>query len=800
MGTCTYTKILTQNKMDDSSQRLLDIHAPVSAPGGCDDLQPQTALSGDIKEADERLQIDSIGAADSRPEQDNAGVQSVIPEFENNVSPTDLYSKHPPTTVEASENNRMMAAQVDGDEGVHGGLDHAEHHIDDEICQQFADDVPLIDLSANVEDGPLIQTPPTDLEIQQSTFADHEDNTRLMNTTQAEIFSKIYTTAASHDQDNDDKKNCCNIACGKACYTDNNEGCRMRPLLTESLIHGRDVGWTIFRSIVFPLVSVINRRVWIASLWLPAVILVCLALATIIANGTEIPYIIGILLCGIFVVYCVVDTLGTEICHFQLSDKNANLYTRHVVHEDDNGGDEQAINRIKKWQKMTNLLDFLRLIVPELALFPIVVCDLYSLVVYRSYTGQPAVHLISFIKLLVSCIALIIHSHVVRLAVIATTAHRLHTQRTPPVELLQPDNPSNGASQQIVFDSTLRQAGLCYWKVFVAHVVLQILNQALLIIALGFKLQDYLTWTEAFNYDPNLYFNKKSTIKVELAFFMVGSYFLPICGFWLFFVVTHYWLHEFLIGLTVDFVSMLQLPGANQHFFPLDVDNGDEKITKILEYVDFDNLKHDYTELHMIQTFIDKGCYPFRNYVLTLLCTAYLMLQIIYLSFALLDIKNRDTVTAVIYVIAVIGEVVSSFSAFLVGVFWILFFSIVLLLLCGMCLKQCESPTHHNYTVRPYNSYPVQRPYFTTVPQHTPTRNQPVTAAHRQPFQQPYFTTRPQRTPGLNQPVRAGCRQPTSDNYYPNFVASGWPTAGRGQIAVRQNAPPTYTANPSWVI
>lgn len=719
------------------------------------------------------------------PEEDNARAQSVTPEPENNDLPTDLTTKHRFATVEPSENDHDMIAA--GDNGAYTG-----YHNDSEIClssdQQSADDVPLLDLSADVEARPLIQTSPTDPEITQSAFADPQDNTPLLNTTRAEIFSHMYNTSAIHDQDNDGQKNCCDVTCGNACYIASSGGCHMRPLLTESLIRGRDMGWVIFCGIVFPLVSIVNRRVWIASLWLATIILICLSLAAIIAsNGTEIPYIVGILLCGIFTVYCVVDILGSELCNFQL---RAKLYTQYMPREGDNTVDEQAANGIKKWQKVTNILDFMRLVVPELVLFPIVLCDLYLLVVYRSYSEQPTTHLINFVKLLVSCIALIIHSHVVRLAIITTTAHRLHTQRTPPIELLEPNNPSNGASQQPIFDSTLRQAGLRYWKIFAVHAILQILNQTLLIIALGFKLQDYLVWTEALNHDPNLYFNSRSPIKVELALFMVGAYILPTCGFWLFFAVTHYWFHEFLIGLTVDFISMLQLCGATQYFFTLDMDNGEEKLTKILEYVDFDNLKRDYTEFRMIQNFIDKGLYPLRNYVLTLLCTAYSMLQIVYLSFAVLDIKNRDTVNAIIYVMAVVGEVISSFSAFFVGVFWILFFWIVLLLLCGMCAKQCESPTgsNYNYTVRPYNSYPVQRSYFTTGPQTTPGMNSVQHPSYFTTGPQPtptinsvqppaYFTTGPQHTPTSNQLAISTRRQPISDDYYPSFSGSGWPTA-----------------------
>ena len=136
---------------------------------------------------------------------------------------------------------------------------------------------------------------------------------------------------------------------------------------------------------------------------------------------------------------------------------------------------------------------------------------------------------------------------------------------------------------------------------------------------------------------------------------------------------------------------MLQLPGAAQHFFPLDTDHGDEKIGRIIEYVDLVTLKRECTELHSMKSFIDKSLYPFRNYELTFLCTAYSILQNIYLSIAFIDIKNRDTVNAVIYIISTIAEVVSSFRAFLIGVFWILLFALLLLCLCAMYTKRWDA-------------------------------------------------------------------------------------------------------------
>ena len=132
------------------------------------------------------------------------------------------------------------------------------------------------------------------------------------------------------------------------------------------------------------------------------------------------------------------------------------------------------------------------------------------------------------------------------------------------------------------------------------------------------------------------------------------------------------------------------------------------------------------------------------------------VLRIVNILLAILDIKNRY----ILYINAIINEVLFSVIVFFVSVAWTLLFSMVLLVLYEVYLKQRESPTHDDYTVHPYNSYPIQRPHFTTVPQCTPELNQSVTAACRKPIHQPYFTTGPQHTPRSNQPATAACRQP----------------------------------------
>ena len=749
--------------MDEHSQRRV---APVSALD--EEFQPQATSLAIGNENGACSQQDQSQARDSMPPTPPCVVELSAnhgsPMFDSCSEETVALS----TAQRTISDNDLVAAftQVDGHVDVTGNAYSVPYD------SQSVDDVPLLDLGADISASPLIQTS-LNSETNSLVQSCDEDGARFelpnVNTTQSEIFAKIYTDSVVYANDNEDHdagvkdKNCCDVCFGKSCHVVCNYGSRisMRPMLTKRLVLGRNIGWDIFRSIVFPLVCTTSRRLWIASMWLPALVLISLSLAMWIeANGTEIHNIVSTVLCGILVLYCLIDTVSTEVCNFKIGNKTANRNNQLLASEAYNNSDDKRGAR--KWQKFENHLDLMRLIVPELILVPIVACDVYSLVVFRSYSGQSTDHVISFVKFLVSSVTHIIQSHVIPLAVTTTVVHRLHTQRTPPVELVESDPSSNSTSHQPLYDFSPRQAGLRYGRVFAVHVVLQIVNQAVLVLALGFKLHDYVSWIESFNYDPDAYFHEISTIKVEVALFMVGAYILPIAGFWIFFIVSYYWAQEFLVGLTVDFVGMLRLPGASQHFFRRVV-NGDDKICEILEHVDFDNLKRDYSDLST-KSFIDKGLYPFRNCMLALLCTVYSILQIVYLTFAVIDIKNRPTVAAAIYIFTAIIEVVSSLSAYIVGVFWILFFWVVLLILCGMCLKQLEPSTQY-HAVRPYSSYPIQQQYVSRRPQFSALLRQPVT-------------------------VQVSSRLPTPGQHHPNLVASRWPAIGhaRGeQVVVQQN-------------
>ena len=403
-----------------------------------------------------------------------------------------------------------------------------------------------------------------------------------------------------------------------------------------------------------------------------------------------------------------------------------------------------------------------------------------------------------------SCLTFLIHSYVVRLAFIATTTHRLHTRRSPHIELLEHDHPVD-ASQQSAIDPSPRRAGLRYWNAFTVHVVAQMLSQVLLIVGLGVKLRDYVMWTEARDHDPNVYFDERSTITLVVACSMVGAYLLPVLGLWLFFVMTYHWLHEFLVGLAVDFVAMLQLSGADQFFFPGDAtetrnDSAQQKVRKIIDYIDFVNLKQQYTEL-CNKSSIEKLLYPLKNCVLSLLCVAYCTLQVIYLSFAFINFKDRETMSAVFSIITTTAELLSNFNVFAIGAFWIVSCTVVALAVCLVYTRRCDTPTRY-YAAQPYNTYPVQRQYTTTVPRpsvRTGTsgryQSQPRTSARQPTLGQQYrpLSTAGRGSSGQYQPIMAGGR-PTSGYNYPGAAAAGLPTTR--QAVVQQNLPRSSPAAP----
>ena len=94
---------------------------------------------------------------------------------------------------------------------------------------------------------------------------------------------------------------------------------------------------------------------------------------------------------------------------------------------------------------------------------------------------------------------------------------------------------------------------------------------------------------------------------------IAAGYVLSIAGAWLFFSVTHFWLQEFAIGISVDYLSISKLPGAGSIFFPdCTPYEAQDKINKILIYNKYGTLRQDYHALWN-ENPLAKARYPFKS-------------------------------------------------------------------------------------------------------------------------------------------------------------------------------------------
>ena len=499
------------------------------------------------------------------------------------------------------------------------------------------------------------------------------------------------------------------------------------------LYHGRVLGWKIFREIVLPLMNDIFRITWTILQLISAMLLAIFSVINI--NGKDLSTIIRLSFSSLALLLAAIDLCAVIIqkmkkCSYCTTNRR---YTQfHDVVEGANASAaEDTTNAIncnitqrkiagcnggKQWAKFINT-DIARFIIPELLLVPIVICDVLN---YMFVTGNGDLKLTELIGLILSISILVLEVYVVRLVLLSMVTYRIHIKRSLPKQF----NLSHMAICRAGYDQTIRRNGLIYLSFLIFNIVIHIIDQIAMIIA---------------------------------------GYLLPIVGVWLFFSVTHYWLQEFAIGITIDYLSILKLPGAYKLFFPNSTPHdARKKANKILLYSKCETLRHDYHALRNKNPFV-KAWYPFKSFSHTLMCLAYTTVQavfvyaaatsiqgeqlnmgvflfaiitevlsniyvllvslfwifiaalflaiillglgicvkcvllIIYISFAILGIK----IQCIIYIITVINVVLLSVIVFLMGVSLILIFSMVLLLLYAVCLEQCESPTHHNYTVRP---------------------------------------------------------------------------------------------------
>ena len=444
-------------------------------------------------------------------------------------------------------------------------------------------------------------------------------------------------------------------------------------IMERSLLRGRLLGWRIFRKLAFPPLHNLVRCAWIVIQWLIAVFLFSLSTATYTLGNRDVSNKVHLSLSAFAVVLAMLDAVWVTAyliwrCRGAARGRRIrNEMNISLVENEDNESDMHNIPSSAKkdmCSTINTVLDFLRMIVSELILFPLVVCDVYTLISKETYLHGSTADWVAFAELMVSSISLILFVYVARLLVLGVMFYNVHQQRAPPSGL----GLNKEQLIQAGYDSSIRTSGLCYQVFLSAHVVAQMINQICMIIAIGVKIYDknndyYYYWDAQLGY---------------LWFMMAAGYLLPTVGLWMFFIVTHYWLQQYAIGITVNMISLLNLPGVGRVFFPGCSDAEIRlKTAWIIEYVNFDTLSTEFHAFKSQSTGV-KLWYPFKNWAHVIICFVYAAMQSAFIAISVLSINSIELNSGV-FITASVIEVLADLYPLAVTAFWVI-------VIAGICV------------------------------------------------------------------------------------------------------------------
>ena len=188
----------------------------------------------------------------------------------------------------------------------------------------------------------------------------------------------------------------------------------------------------------------------------------------------------------------------------------------------------------------------------------------------------------------------------------------------------------------------------------------------------------------------------------KLWYMMVAAYILPTLGIGTFFIGNIYWMQQFLIGLGIDFVKLLQIFEDTNHVLWQD-EKFSETIAKFFRNNGrggTNSLSAEYKEMRKI-SFCEKVGYSSKSPGLVIACMLY---AACHLAFILLGVYAFDNMARVVvaylngggrstYVFVTTAFcVIINIYPFFVAAFWTMIivvlvaFAIVILIICCICL------------------------------------------------------------------------------------------------------------------
>ena len=389
-------------------------------------------------------------------------------------------------------------------------------------------------------------------------------------------------------------------------------------IMTPELRRGRSKGWDLHSEMVFPLVGDTIREIWVTVELLTVIVALILSITSFSLGNNEIFNILHLVLTILASFLAIIDglTLMDSCSLYKRCKGSCSHVSKSEVNNGDEGDKDVEAGQVDSVEQSgckggckecinatRTRFDFVRMIISELILYPLLMCDIFEVITGEAYMFENATDGLSFILFIISMFSLVFYVYILRIVILVVANCSSQKKRKP--ELIE---------ENIKFDYKISNLA-CYFQVyFIFHVFAQMLAQILMIIAIAAKIsddnrhlfEDHTTNSPVVSNSTNSsllmnasakYNNISSVddsihVSSNLWYMLVAGYVLPVLGFLTFFVVTYFWVQEFPIGICIDTISLLLMPtaGVDDVMKPKNTQKEvTKKLERIKEYIRYDD-------------------------------------------------------------------------------------------------------------------------------------------------------------------------------------------------------------------
>ena len=244
-------------------------------------------------------------------------------------------------------------------------------------------------------------------------------------------------------------------------------------------------------------------------------------------------------------------------------------------------------------------IDVARVVLPNILLTPILICDLFDVVTGRGFSGEDIAGTLGFFVLLVDGIYTFIILKIFSIAITLTVLYTLAK-----FKLI-----TSGGNDKTTNELNLYQRRVLVYCIFLIHTFLQSVGNLLMLVTIGFQIRYE---------NQHFYHSENHDMQVHasglLIFMCIIACILPFYQLFFFMTTYNFWMQESLVSLMVDFENLSLKP---QVFLPSGnlktLDEQKSAVTALLKRVNVENIRKKLGNTIKNVSFCTKLWYPIFN-------------------------------------------------------------------------------------------------------------------------------------------------------------------------------------------